>query len=39
MAKKSALNKRDRDKVKKHLLERRAELLNDLDGTEQEIDT
>lgn len=39
MAKKSALNKRDRDKIKKQLLERRAELLNDLDGTEQEIDT
>ena len=39
MTKKSALNKRDRDKIKKQLLERRAELLNDLDGTEQEIDT
>ena len=38
MAKKVALNKRDRDKVKKNLLERRAELLNDLDGTETEID-
>ncbi len=39
MTKKSALNKRDRDKIKKQLLERRAELLNNLDGTEQEIDT
>ena len=38
MAKKVALNKRDRDKVKKILLERRADLLNDLDGTETEID-
>jgi DnaK suppressor protein len=38
MGKKVALNKRDRDKVKKKLLERRAELLNDLDGTETEID-
>mgnify|MGYP000959236116 CR=1 FL=1 len=38
MAKKIALNKRDREKVKKKLLERRAELLNDLNGTETEID-
>jgi RNA polymerase-binding transcription factor DksA len=38
MAKKVALNKRDREKVKKRLLARRAELLNDLDGTETEID-
>ena len=38
MAKKVALNKRDREKVKKILLARRAELLSDLDGTEHEID-
>ena len=38
MAKKIALNKRDREKVKKKLLDRRAELLNDLNGTETEID-
>ena len=38
MAKKVALNKRDRDKMKKHLLERRAEILADLDGNEAEID-
>ncbi len=38
MAKKVALNKRDREKVKKKLLDRRAELLNDLNGTETEID-
>ncbi len=39
MVKKAALNKRDRDRVKKQLLQRRAELLADLDGTEHEIDT
>ena len=33
MAKKTALNKREREKVRKLLLERRAELMNDLDGT------
>lgn len=38
MAKKVALNKRDREKIKKMLLVRRAELLSDLDGTEHEID-
>ncbi len=38
MAKKVALNKRDREKMKKRLLVRRAELLSDLDGTEHEID-
>ncbi len=38
MAKKTALNKREREKVKKLLLERRAALMSDLDGTEQEID-
>ena len=38
MAKKTALNKREREKVRKLLLERRAELMNDLDGTEHEID-
>ena len=38
MAKKVALNKRDREKVKKILLQRRAELLSALDGTEHEID-
>ncbi len=39
MAKRVALNKRDRDKTKKFLLERRADILADLDGNEQEIDT
>ncbi len=39
MAKRVALNKRDRDKTKKLLLERRAAILTDLDGNEQEIDT
>ena len=39
MAKRVALNKRDRDKTKKRLLERRADILTDLDGNEQEIDT
>lgn len=38
MAKRVALSKRDRDKMKKHLLERRAEILADLDGNEQDID-
>ena len=38
MAKKTALNKREREKVKKALLERRAALMSDIDGTEQEID-
>ena len=38
MAKKAALNKRRREKVKKALLERRAALMSDIDGTEQEID-
>ena len=38
MAKKAALNKREREKVKKALLERRAALMSDIDGTEQEID-
>jgi DnaK suppressor protein len=39
MAKRVAINKRDRDKMRKHLLERRSEILADLDGNEQEIDT
>ena len=39
MGKKVAINKRDRDKIKKGLQDRRAELLADLDGTEQEMDT
>ena len=38
MAKKVALNKKEREKVKKQLLARRAELMADLDGTENEID-
>ena len=38
MAKKVALNKKERDKVKQQLLARRAELMADLDGTEHEID-
>ena len=38
MAKKVALNKRDREKIRKMLLARRAELLSDMDGTEHEID-
>ncbi len=38
MAKKVALAKRDRERIKKMLLVRRAELLSDLDGTEHEID-
>ena len=39
MAKKMALNKREREKTKKLLLVRRAEILTDLDGNEREIDT
>lgn len=38
MAKKVAITKRDREKIKKQLLERRAELLADLDGNESDID-
>ncbi len=38
MAKKVALNKRDREKIRKILLVRRTELLSDMDGTEHEID-
>jgi DnaK suppressor protein len=38
MAKRVAITKRDRDKMKKILLERRAEILQDLDGNEEEID-
>ena len=38
MAKRVALTKRERDKVRKQLLARRAELLADLHGTETEID-
>ena len=38
MAKKMALNKRDQERIKKRLLARRAELIADLDGTEDEID-
>ena len=38
MAKRVALNKRDREKVRKLLLARRAELLADLHGNEAEID-
>ena len=38
MAKKMALNKREREKVKKLLLKRRTALMSDLDGTGQEID-
>ena len=38
MAKRTALNKRDREKMKKKLLARRAELVADLDGTDAEID-
>jgi len=39
MAKRVALNKRDREKMKKYLLARRSDILVDLDGTEHEIDT
>ena len=38
MAKKATLTKRDKEKIKKILLARRAEILNDLVGTESEID-
>ena len=38
MAKRVALNKRDREKMKKRLLERRSELLADLKGNEDDID-
>lgn len=38
MAKRVALNKRDREKMKKRLLDRRAELLSDLEGNEDDID-
>jgi len=38
MAKRVALNKRDREKMKKRLLARRAELVTDLDGNDEEID-
>ena len=38
MAKRVALSKRDRDKMRKHLLARRSEILTDLDGNEQDID-
>ena len=38
MSKRVALNKRDRDRMRKRLLERRAELLADLHGNETEID-
>ena len=38
MAKRVALNKRDREKMKQRLFARRAELVADLDGTEAEID-
>ena len=34
MAKRVALAKRDREKMRERLLARRAELLTDLDGTE-----
>ncbi len=39
MGKRVALNKRDREKMKKYLLARRFDILEDLHGTEQEIDT
>lgn len=38
MAKKMTLNKREKERLRKKLLQRRAELLNDLSGTENEID-
>jgi DnaK suppressor protein len=38
MAKKVTLSKRDKEKVKRVLLARKAEILNDLVGTESEID-
>jgi DnaK suppressor protein len=39
MAKRVAITKRDRDKMRKQLLDRRAELVADLDGNESDIDT
>ncbi len=39
MAKRVAITKRDRDKMRKQLLGRRAELVADLDGNESDIDT
>jgi len=36
MAKRVALNKRDREKMRERLLARRAELLADLDGTDSD---
>ena len=38
MAKKLTLNKRDRDRIRKQLLARKAGILNDLVGTASEID-
>ncbi|MFH1570117.1 MAG: TraR/DksA family transcriptional regulator [Gemmatimonadota bacterium] len=38
MAKRVALSKRERDKIKKQLLDRRGELLADLAGNEDDID-
>ncbi len=38
MAKKVAINKREREKIKKQLLTRCTELMRDLDGAEDEID-
>ena len=38
MSKRVALNKRNREKMKKKLLAHRAELVADLDGTDAEID-
>ena len=38
MSKRVAITKRDRDKMRKQLLDRRAELLTDLDGNETNID-
>jgi len=38
MAKKVALTKREKEKIKKQLLKRKAEILNDLYGNEDEID-
>jgi DnaK suppressor protein len=38
MAKKANLTKREREKIKKQLLQRKAEILNDLVGSESEID-
>lgn len=38
MAKRVTLTKRDKERIKKQLLQRKAEILNDLVGTESEID-